>query len=53
MDDTRNIRIHIVIFLTMIVLYGINFVDTEKYIAGLLTHIAIMVSAIYFKIKRQ
>lgn len=53
MDDTGNMRIHIVVFLTMILLYALNFVSTEKYEAALQTYMAIMVGAIYFKIKRR
>lgn len=53
MDDTGHIRIHIVVFLTIVALYALNFVSTEKYEAALLTYMAAMVSAIFFKIKRQ
>lgn len=53
MDDTGHIRIHIVVFLTMIALYALNCVSTEKYEAAMQTYTAIMVGAIYFKMKRQ
>lgn len=53
MDDTPHIRIHIIVFLTIMVLYALNMVNTEKYVAVLQTYMAIMVGAIYFKIKRQ
>lgn len=51
--ETGNVRIHIVIFLTMMLMWGLNFIPTDKYEAGMLTYIAIMTGAIYFKINRH
>lgn len=55
MDDfeTGQVKTHIIIFITMIAMYVLGLIPTDKFDTALLTYIAIMTGAIYFKINRD
>ncbi len=50
-EETGLLRMHLVIWFTMLVLYGIGWVDNERFKTALLAYIATMVASIYFKIQ--
>ena len=50
-DNFGQIRIHIVVLFVTIFAYQSGMVDGEKYKLALLTYIAAMTGAIYFKMK--
>lgn len=50
-DDFGQIRIHIVVLFVTMFAYQLGMVDGEKYKLVLLTYIAAMTVAIYFKMK--
>ena len=50
-DDLGQIRIHIVVLFVTMFAYQLGMVDGEKYKLALLTYIAAMTGAIYFKMK--
>lgn len=50
-DDFGQIRIHIVVLFVTMFAYQLGMVDREEYKLALLTYIAAMTGAIYFKMK--
>lgn len=52
-DETRQVTVHIVMFLVMMFGYAMDFISPERYAAAMQTYTAIMAGAIYFKTKRK
>lgn len=50
-EEAGLLRMHLVIWITMLVLYGIGWVDNERFKTALLAYIATIVVSIYFKIQ--